>query len=103
VRDPELQVRRVVANWGYVSQERGIDLLARPDVDVVIGGEAREWEVVEYAQDVIRSGKKKALILMGHVVSEQSGMKYCAEWLRSFVTEVPVEFVAAPEPFWSPS
>jgi len=103
VGDPELQVRRVVANWGYVSQERGIDLLARPDVDVVIGGEAREWEVVEYAQDVIRSGKKKALILMGHVVSEQSGMKYCAEWLRSFVTEVPVEFVAAPEPFWSPS
>jgi len=29
-------------------------------------------------------------------------MKYCAEWLKSFVTEVPVEFIAAPEPFWSP-
>ena len=103
VGDPELQVRRAIANWGYVSQERGIDMLARPDVDVLIGGEAREWEVVEYAQDIIATGKKKALILLGHVVSEQSGMKYCAEWLRSFVTEVPVEFVAAPEPFWSPS
>ena len=103
VGDPELQVRRAIANWGYVSQERGIDMLARPDVDVLIGGEAREWEVAEYAQDIIATGKKKALILLGHVVSEQSGMKYCAEWLRSFVTEVPVEFVAAPEPFWSPS
>jgi len=103
VGDPSLEVRRAIASWGYVSQERGIELLARPDVDVLIGGETREWEVVEYAQDIIATGKKKALIVMGHVASEQSGMKYCAEWLRSFVTEVPVEFVAAPEPFWSPS
>jgi len=103
VGDPNLEVRRAIANWGYVSQERGIQLLARPDVDVLIGGETREWEVVEYAQDIITTGKKKGLILLGHVVSEQSGMKYCAEWLRPFVTEVPVEFIAAPEPFWSPS
>jgi putative NIF3 family GTP cyclohydrolase 1 type 2 len=103
VGDPNLAVHRVFANWGYVSQEPGIQALARPDVDVLIGGETREWEVVEYAQDIITTGKKKALILLGHVVSEQSGMKYCAEWLKSFVTEVPVEFIAAPEPFWSPA
>ena len=103
VGDPSLEVRRAIASWGYVSQERGIELLARPDVDVLIGGETREWEVVEYAQDIIATGKKKALVVMGHVVSEQSGMKYCAEWLKSFVTEVPIEFVSAPEPFWSPS
>jgi hypothetical protein len=36
------------------------------------------------------------------VVSEESGMKYCAEWLKQFVTEVPVQFVPAPEPFWIP-
>jgi hypothetical protein len=23
-------------------------------------------------------------------------------WLKSFITEVPVEFIAATEPFWSP-
>ena len=65
-------------------------------------GETHEWELVEYAQDVISSGKKKALIILGHVTSEQAGMKYCAEWLRSFVTEVPVEFIPAPEPYWTP-
>ncbi|HEX8998352.1 MAG TPA: hypothetical protein VGB07_00545 [Blastocatellia bacterium] len=53
-------------------------------------------------QDTISSGQKKALIVLGNVVSEQSGMKYCAEWLKSFVTEVPIEFVAAAEPFWCP-
>jgi len=40
---------------------------------------------------------------MGHVVSEQSGMRYCAEWLKTFVPEAPIEFIAAPEPFWTPS
>ena len=102
VGDPALPVRRAITSWGYISQLPGIQLLARPDVDVLIGGEAREWEVVEYAQDAIAAGKKKAFILMGHVASEQSGMIWCAEWLRGFVSEVPVAFIPAREPFWSP-
>ncbi|MGA3027456.1 MAG: Nif3-like dinuclear metal center hexameric protein [Bryobacteraceae bacterium] len=102
VGDPVLPVRRVSTSWGYLSRDPGIQLLASPDVDVVICGETREWEVVEYAQDAIAAGQKKALILMGHVVSEESGMKYCAEWMKQFVTEVPVQFVPAPEPFWIP-
>jgi putative NIF3 family GTP cyclohydrolase 1 type 2 len=102
VGDPKLAVSRVIASWGYVSQMPGIPLLARPDIDVLVVGETREWELVEYAQDMIASGKKKALILLGHVVSEQAGMNYCAEWLRSFIPEIPVDFVAAAEPFWRP-
>jgi putative NIF3 family GTP cyclohydrolase 1 type 2 len=98
--DPKLAVNRVAVSWGYFSQVPGP--LARPEVDVLIIGEAREWELVEYAQDAIASGKKKALIVLGHVVSEQAGMKYCAEWLKGFVPEAPVEFVAAAEPFWRP-
>ena len=68
----------------------------------LIAGETREWELVEYAQDCISSGNKKALLLLGHVVSEQAGMKYCAEWLRPFIPEVPVQFIPAREPFWNP-
>ncbi len=102
VGDPHLPIKRVIASWGYVSQMPGIGLLARPDIDVLVGGEAREWEVVEYAQDQIASGKKKALILIGHVASEQAGMKYCVEWLKSFVPEVPIELVASSEPMWTP-
>jgi putative NIF3 family GTP cyclohydrolase 1 type 2 len=102
VGDPNLSVKRVAANWGYASRDPGIQLFARPDIDAVIVGEAREWEVVEYAQDAISSGQKKALLVLGHVVSEQAGMKYCAEWLKTFTTDVPVEFIAAAEPFWSP-
>jgi putative NIF3 family GTP cyclohydrolase 1 type 2 len=101
VGDPKLQLSRVAASWGYNSREGGIRTLAREDIDVLVAGEAREWEVVEYAQDIIASGKKKALILIGHVASEQAGMKYCASWLKGFITEVPIDFVPAAEPFWA--
>jgi putative NIF3 family GTP cyclohydrolase 1 type 2 len=100
--DPKLPVKRVIASWGYVSQTPAIPYLARPDIDALVVGETREWEVVEYAQDAIASGQKKALIALGHVVSEQAGMKLCAEWLREFIKEVPIELIAAAEPFWSP-
>ncbi|HEY3740644.1 MAG TPA: Nif3-like dinuclear metal center hexameric protein [Bryobacteraceae bacterium] len=100
--DPRLPVKRAIASWGFAGEFPGIPLFARPDIDVLIVGETREWELVEYVQDTIDSGQKKALIVLGHVVSEQAGMQYCAEWLAPLVTEVPVHFVAAVEPFWSP-
>jgi putative NIF3 family GTP cyclohydrolase 1 type 2 len=102
VGDPNLRIKRVLASWGNVSLSPGIPFLSGPDVDCLIVGETHEWELVEYAQDAISSGQKKALIVLGHVVSEQAGMKYCAEWLREFIKEVPIEFVAAVEPFWRP-
>jgi len=100
--DPSLRVRHVLASWGNVSLVPGIPYISRDDVDVLVVGESREWELVEYVQDQISSGRKKGLIVLGHVVSEQAGMKYCAEWLRSFIGEVPIEFIAAEEPFWRP-
>lgn len=102
VGDPKLQVRRAYASWGYASlMPAMIKSAARPDVDLVICGETREWELVEYVQDQIASGAKKALLVMNHVVSEQAGMKFCADWLRPLVPEVPVEFIASAEPFWT--
>ncbi|MGC2399397.1 MAG: Nif3-like dinuclear metal center hexameric protein [Acidobacteriaceae bacterium] len=103
VGKPTLPVRKVAASWGAGDRLQTIPLLARPDVDVLVVGEAREWELVEYAQDSITAGNQKALVILGHVVSEQGGMKYCTEWLKSFVTDVPVEFVPAVEPFWNPA
>jgi len=102
VGDPKMPVNNVLTSWGYAGQFPGIPFMARPDVDVFIVGETREWELVEYAQDIRDSGKNKALIILGHIVSEQAGMKYCAEWLKGFVNEVPVDFIPAAEPFWSP-
>lgn len=94
--DPQLSIKRVNASWGYISQFPGITVATRADADLFVCGETRESEVVEYVQDMIAFGRKKALIVLGHVVSEQSGMKYCAEWLKTFIPEVPIDFVRHP-------
>jgi putative NIF3 family GTP cyclohydrolase 1 type 2 len=98
--DPNLPVKRLMASWGNVSLFPGVPFLAQADALII--GETNEWELVEYVQDAISAGQKKGLIIMGHVVSEQAGMQYAADWLRGFVTEVPVEFLAIKEPFWRP-
>ncbi|HLI76547.1 MAG TPA: Nif3-like dinuclear metal center hexameric protein [Acidobacteriaceae bacterium] len=102
VGDPTLPVHGVQTSWGYCSREGGIPIMANPDIDVLICGETREWELVEYAQDAVSVGQKKGLIVVGHVLSEQGGAIFAAQWLKQFVTEVPVVFVPAAEPFWLP-
>jgi len=69
---------------------------------VLVIGEAREWETVEYVADAVTAGRQKALIILGHIPSEQDGMAEFAQWLRPFVKEVPVTFVSAVDPFWAP-
>jgi putative NIF3 family GTP cyclohydrolase 1 type 2 len=101
IGDPKLPVSRVAASWGNASQLPTIKLL-NSNVDVVVCGYTREWEAVEYVQDMIATGLNKGLILLGQAKSVEGGMRYCAEWLKSFVPEVPVEFFALPEPYWTP-
>ncbi len=78
-------------SWGYCGRENGIKILAQPDIHVLICGETREWELVEYCRDSISSGNE-ALIVVGHVLSEQGGMILCRDWLMRFCPEVPVGF-----------
>lgn len=101
IGNPNIPVRRVRSSWGYSMKAGGMPLL-NSDADVVIVGETWEWELQEYANDLAASGRNKALIVLGHINSEQWGMQYCAEWLKTFVSEVPVEFLEMKEPYWAP-
>ena len=72
------------------------------EADLVFTGEQREWEGLYYAHDAMASGRAKGVIVLGHAVSEEPGMEICAEWLKTFITEVPIELIPAGEPFWRP-
>jgi putative NIF3 family GTP cyclohydrolase 1 type 2 len=76
--------------------------LQRNEVEVLLIGEVPEWETIEYVADAAAQGKRKALFLIGHIPSEQPGMENCAEWLKTFISSVPVGFVPTIEPFWTP-
>jgi len=85
VGDPAMSVTRVALAPGASGFAKQVAALELDDVDVLLAGEAPEWETVEYAADAVSQGRKKALILIGHVSSEQAGMEDCANWLRTFV------------------
>ncbi len=103
VGDRELKVTKIALFPGAAGSDRQIQMLEQPDVEVLIIGETREWETVEYAADAITEGRRKALIILGHIPSEQAGMKECATWLQTFLPKTKIDFVAAQEPFWAPS
>ena len=102
VGNPNLKIRRVALSPGASGFAKETEALEMPDVQALMLGETREWETVEYAADAISEGKQKALIILGHIPSEQAGMEECARWLKGFIKEIPVDFVAAQDPFWRP-
>jgi putative NIF3 family GTP cyclohydrolase 1 type 2 len=97
VGDPDLKVTRIVLGPGY-----GIPTIT-PDVDISIGGEiAESGGNAEYALDAAAAGQPKGMIILGHMMSEDHGMQEVADWLRTFLPEIPIAFVPAGEPFAPP-
>jgi putative NIF3 family GTP cyclohydrolase 1 type 2 len=97
VGDPDMKVTRIVLGPGY-----GIPAITA-DVDISIGGElAESGGNAEYALDAAAAGQPKGMIILGHMMSEDHGMQEVADWLRTFLPDIPISFVPAGEPFASP-
>jgi putative NIF3 family GTP cyclohydrolase 1 type 2 len=103
VGNPEMRVTSIAFAPGYPGFPQETKALEMNNVEVLLVGESTEWKTVEYTADAVTEGKRKALIVIGHVPSEQAGMEYCTRWLKTFITNVPIEFVPTKQPFWTPA
>jgi putative NIF3 family GTP cyclohydrolase 1 type 2 len=101
VGDPEMRCTKIGLNPGAPYSIVQMRSLQDDAVQVLIAGETREWETVEYARDAVTAGRDKALILLGHRSSEEPAMERLALEIAEIVPEVPVSFVPAGEPYWS--
>ena len=100
IGDPRARVRRVLVSPGTVEWRDTVRRL--PGVDLILAGEPREWEAVEYAYDAVAAGRLAGMVALGRVISEEPGMRACAEWLRTLLPEVAVRPLAVGDPYWSP-
>jgi putative NIF3 family GTP cyclohydrolase 1 type 2 len=66
----------------------------RSSADVVIIGECPEWETHEYFRDAQHAQRKQALIVLGHIPSEQAGMQWLAQWLQEKFPHLSIQYVA---------
>jgi putative NIF3 family GTP cyclohydrolase 1 type 2 len=99
IGDPSLKVSNVAYAAGAPGYMSHVLLLEKDNVDVVVGGEVPEWESISYVRDASSQGANKAMILIGHVNSEEAGMKYCSEWLSGFFKDIPILFIPAGDSF----
>lgn len=97
----ESSIRRVAISPGTTSLLGAVEVLQQ--ADLIVSGEPREWEAVEYVFDTAFAGTPKSMIAVGRIVSEEPGMRACATWLRTLVREVPVEAIAVGDPYWRPA
>jgi putative NIF3 family GTP cyclohydrolase 1 type 2 len=100
VGNRQLRVRRIGVLPGSVSIQTTLKVL--PGGDALIAGEIREWESSEYARDTVSEGLPRGLILIGRTLSEDPGMKVCAQWLATVVPDVPCRWMPVGDPYWRP-
>lgn len=90
--------RKVLFNPGFNTGSIVIPMIEREKPDVVLGGEFHEWEAPEYVRDMMLSGKKIAMVIMGHADSEEPGSEYLVQWLSEKVNGIKVVNVPAKNP-----
>jgi len=96
-----MRVRTIGFLPGSAPIQMTLNLL--PQVDALIAGEIREWESSEYARDTVSEGLPRALILLGRTLSEDPGMRACAQWLETIVPDVRCRWMPVGDPYWRPA
>jgi hypothetical protein len=98
VGDRSAQVRRVLLFPGFMAP--AVMWARYSEADLLIVGEVREWENTFYAADMFTAGKKRGLVTLGRVVSEDPGMRVCAEWLKTVAGDIPTRWIPAGDLYW---
>jgi putative NIF3 family GTP cyclohydrolase 1 type 2 len=102
VGDPDMPVTHIALRPGASGLQRQVSALRQDKVEVLIAGEASEWETVEYARDATAQGRHKALILIGHQPSEEPGMEQAAKDIRTLFPTLKVDHILANQSMWNP-
>ena len=46
-------------------------------------------------------GRDMAIIFLRHITSGEPVIEYCAQWLKGFINNIPVKFVASCPSYWT--
>jgi putative NIF3 family GTP cyclohydrolase 1 type 2 len=99
IGDPTHVCRRIAIFPGASGGRRQITALQQDKPDLFICGELSEWETSEYIRDARFKGEKRALVVLGHAVSEEPGMQWLVTWLQPKIRYIKVTHIAAKNPF----
>jgi len=101
VGDRTMKLSGLMLVPGASGADMQIQALRDNRIQVVVAGEVPQWETYEYVRDAVTQGRKKAIVFIGHISSEESGMKFCAEWLKKFINTIPINYVECGSSYWT--
>lgn len=104
VGDPKMPVERLSllvggGSLGFGKEEMPMEIMYQNDLDLIVCGEITEWTTSAYVRDASQLGLNKGMIVLGHHITEEPGMKYLVPWIEEIVGDIDVEFIDSKEPF----
>jgi putative NIF3 family GTP cyclohydrolase 1 type 2 len=91
--------KRIALAPGASGGRSQIGMIQKYQPDVLVCGELNEWETSEYIRDARFQGRKIALVVLGHAVSEEPGLEWLVPVLQKKVPGVPVTHLPSGDAF----
>ncbi len=101
VGDPQMSCQRIGLLVGAWGGHMHISRFSNWSLDTLVCGEINEWETNEYVRDASAAEHPKALIVIGHSISEEDGMREVIPWLQARLPEMPITFIPTGHPLRS--
>ena len=95
IGDPQQDCVRILLYPGAVGRNTHISGINYFKPDVLICGEISEWETAEYIRDAESKGDKIALIVLGHIASEESCSVFLIDWLKEKFPSIKSQFISS--------
>jgi len=99
IGDPAQLCKNIIISPGASGGRSQIGLIQKYEPDIYVCGELNEWETSEYIRDARYQGRKTALVVLGHSVSEEPGMELLAALLRQKFPNLSVTHLPSGDPF----
>jgi putative NIF3 family GTP cyclohydrolase 1 type 2 len=86
IGDLSQNCKNVLLMPGAAGGRAQIENIAKYKPDVLVCGEISEWETAEYVRDARAEGRSIALVVTGHIPSEEAGSAFMADWLKQRIS-----------------
>jgi putative NIF3 family GTP cyclohydrolase 1 type 2 len=93
VGDPLQKCEFILFIPGAAGGKAQIEAIEKYKPDVLMVGEIQEWETAEYVRDALAKGDNLALVVLGHIASEEAGSEFMLNWLKEKVPGIKATHV----------
>jgi putative NIF3 family GTP cyclohydrolase 1 type 2 len=102
VGNPDTICNRVGITVGAGSLDFNCDLgqvIEEHNLNVLICGDIVEWGILPYVRDAAQLGFNRAMLIVGHNLTEEAGMQLLTSTLHELTCDIPIMGIESGEPY----